>query len=406
MSYVGELVVHDADSHVMERRDWLLAHTDPEVGSRLGPLWMRGLGDFAERVVAEVAAARYHPDHRRELEAQLLQRKNWWALGAADPDDRSRALDLLGFRSQLVFSTHSSRSLLAPLGPSVGVGQNRPGPLADIGLLYEAAAAHNRAIAEFCRRDPRLLAVAWVPLDDPARALVAAREALQLGCAAIEVPSEPRGSRSITHVDLDPLWALLEQAARPLVFHLGSGGEIPNPFFANTGKPQTSDPHGNAEPLRRLRVVGLAAPVEMAVAALVLEGVLERHPGLMVGVIEQGATWVPGFLRRIDLAVELDRTMRHAEWAPGDLLAAPSDYVLRQVRFTPFPAEPLDWIIDQSDVCLYMFSTDFPHAEGGDDPLGSFLDRLTGYPPPVVEAFLHGNFEALMGPALQDEAAR
>ncbi|HET7488857.1 MAG TPA: amidohydrolase family protein [Acidimicrobiales bacterium] len=402
MTYAGERVVHDADSHVMEQPDWLLRHAEPAVAERLGPLWMRGLGQFAEDVVAGVAAARRDPAAGAALEQELLQRKNWWALGASDPDGRSRALDLLGFRSQLVFSTHSSRSLLAPLGPSVGSDRAPPSALRDPALLYEAAAAHNRAMAEFCAGDPRLLAVAWVPLDDPARALAVAREAVALGCAAVEVPSEARGERSIAHVDHDPLWQLLEQHGRPLVLHLGSGGEVPNPVFASTGLPVPDDPMGNAEPLRRLRVVGLAAPVEMAVAALVLDGVLERHPRLRVGVIEQGATWVPGFVRRLDLAVELDRTMRHADWAPGDLADAPSSYVARQVRFTPFPGEPLGWIVEQTDPALYMFSTDFPHAEGGEDPLGQFLAALDGQPPAVVDAFLSANFEALMGPALYE----
>ena len=36
-------------------------------------------------------------------EANILERKSWHALGGFDPDERQRALDLLGYNRQLVF---------------------------------------------------------------------------------------------------------------------------------------------------------------------------------------------------------------------------------------------------------------------------------------------------------------
>ena len=43
-------------------------------------------------------------------------------------------------------------------------------------------------------------------------------------------------------------------------------------------------------------------PPEMFIAAMVLDGVFEKFPRLMCGVIEQGALWVPALMRRIDIA--------------------------------------------------------------------------------------------------------
>lgn len=71
---------------------------------------------------------------------------------------------------------------------------------------------------------------------------------------------------------------------------------------------------------------------------MVLEGVLERFPRLRGGCIEQGATWVPGMLDLID-----DAQRMFARTEP-DLKALPlkaSEYVHRQLRFTPLPANPL-----------------------------------------------------------------
>ena len=67
--------------------------------------------------------------------------KGWHALGAFDPAERSRALDLLGFDAQLVFSTFAATQFSGD----------------DIELLYGGTRAHNRAMSTFCEADARLL---------------------------------------------------------------------------------------------------------------------------------------------------------------------------------------------------------------------------------------------------------
>ena len=73
------------------------------------------------------------------------------ALGAFDGADRSDALDMLGFKKQLVFATHS---VAMPFSPSSKI---------DPVLRYAATRAHNRHMAQFCAADRRLLGVAIVP---------------------------------------------------------------------------------------------------------------------------------------------------------------------------------------------------------------------------------------------------
>jgi predicted TIM-barrel fold metal-dependent hydrolase len=385
MTYADGRVIHDADSHLMEWPDWLAEHADPDVRDRVGPVEMHGMEEEALEAVAAAEASRMQPLVIREDD--LMLRKNWAALGAFDPAERSAALDLLGFSSQLVFSTYSHLPLMRlPYSPGI----------TDTALLYDATRAHNRGVAEFCEDDPRLLAVAWVPLDVPELAVRATREALDLGCSAVEVASYPIGPRSITHIALDAMYQLLEEAGRPLVFHVGGGGRLVSPVFAETGREAEVDERKHAPLLPALTSMGIPAPVEMAVAALVLDGVFEAHPGLRCGVIEQGATWVPGFLRRLDLA--LAEFGGRAEM--GRLAHDPSEYVLRQVRFTPFAYEDVSWLIDQSSADLYMFSTDYPHDEGGTDPLTGFRESLRTRTADEQDRFFRRNFEELMGAAL------
>ncbi len=73
---------------------------------------------------------------------QIMLRKNWRATGAFIADDRPRALDLLGFASQLVFNTFANKEL------------QRAEHRGDLDYAYGLARAHNRAIVDFCSRRP------------------------------------------------------------------------------------------------------------------------------------------------------------------------------------------------------------------------------------------------------------
>jgi hypothetical protein len=51
----------------------------------------------------------------------------------------------------------------------------------------------------------------------------------------------------------------------------------------------------------------------------------------------------------------------------------PSEFVQCQVRVTPYPAEDTGWIIANSGDEICMFSSDFPHVEGGRNPIKRFI---------------------------------
>jgi predicted TIM-barrel fold metal-dependent hydrolase len=106
---------------------------------------------------------------------------------------------------------------------------------------------------------------------------------------------------------------------------------------------------------------------------MTLDGVFERHPKLRCGVIELGAGWVPGMLRNLDHAF---RNFGRNEPLLQQLSLTPSEYIQRQVRFTPFPFEDVGWLIEQAGEELFLFSSDYPHPEGSKDPIGKFEKSL------------------------------
>jgi predicted TIM-barrel fold metal-dependent hydrolase len=385
MPYVEGRIVHDADSHVMETPDWLVSYADPRIRHRLEPLRLTGCKPGEETFIDELRARRHDPADRSQAEAELMLRKNWSAMGSFLKEDRPRALDLLGFASQLVFNTFLSDHF-------VRYEQGR-----DLDFVYGVARAHNRAIADFCSGDRRLLPAGFVPLTDFARARAMAAEAIATGCQAILVSSAcPRG-HSPSHVGLFPMWETVQEAGLPIVFHVGGGGELIDPTFFESGLPPVPDFHGGAENFRSVDFMAIPFPPMQALAALIFDGVLDRFPRLKFGVIEQGAVWLPSWMRQLDTALE---AFAKNEERLRKLELRPSEYVRRQIRATPYPAEPVGWIIEQAGEEVCLFSSDYPHVEGGRNPIRRFESSMRGVSERAKQRFYCDNFVDLMGSAL------
>jgi predicted TIM-barrel fold metal-dependent hydrolase len=396
MPYSQGRVVHDADAHIMETPTWLRDHAEAAFRDRLpvlrypGGNELRQTGDPAEQqrdleaAFDKLRARHASAEYRADEEAEIMARKNFAATGAFIAEDRQRALDLLGFSSQLVFNTfHNGRLHDLEHGD-------------DVDLAFAAARAHNRGMLEFCSVDARLLPSLYVPLCDPGQAAAAAGDALAAGAAALLVASgcPPRYSHS--HSDLDPIWAQAQEAGIPVVFHVGGTGTLIDPHYFANGKPIPPDFHGGEENFRSVDYMGIPVPPAQTLATMIFDGVLERFPDLHIGVIEQGAIWVPSWLRQMESAFEA--FARHEERL-RELSLRPSDYVHRQVRFTPYPTEDVGWIVEQAGADLVLFSSDYPHVEGGRKPLERFEASLGDATEEVRRQFYCDNFRFLMGRA-------
>ena len=159
----------------------------------------------------------------------------------------------------------------------------------------------------------------------------------------------------------------------PFVLHVGGAPLQLARAWMNNGRPATKDWLGGGENLRTKDIALLHEGPEAFLTMLVLDGVLERHPGLRGACVELGAGWVPELLRRLDWVVK--------HWSRNDanlqgLSRIPSRQMTDQLAFTPFVFEEVGNFIDQSNPDLYLFSSDYPHIEGGRDPIGRFEGAL------------------------------
>ena len=68
------------------------------------------------------------------------------------------------------------------------------------------------------------------------------------------------------------------------------------------------------------------------------------------------------------------RAFRKNEERLQKLSLQPSEFVQRQVRVTPYPHEDVGWIIANAGEEICLFSSDYPHVEGGRNPMKRFED--------------------------------
>jgi predicted TIM-barrel fold metal-dependent hydrolase len=374
--------IYDADSHIMELPDFLKRYADPALREEIPEVsYKASIVTDEEVAVIMGQGGRHSPEHvaaQIALGDQLIATsKEIQALGAFNSADRSTALDLLGFRKQLLFATHS---VAMPFSPSSKLEHR---------LRYGAARAHNRHMAEFCKGEKRLIGVAVVPLDDPDLAMAELNFAIENGLGAAWLPHRPCGDRSPGHVDFDPLWARMAEAGVPFVLHVGGAPLQMAKAWMNNGRPPTKDWLGGGENLRTKDIALLHEGPEAFLTMLVLDGVLERHPGLRGAVVELGAGWVPELLRRLDWVVK--------HWSRNDanlqgLSRIPSEQITQQLAFTPFVFEEVGVFIDGSNPDLYLFSSDYPHIEGGRNPIARFEASLGDRSEAIRAKFYTDNF--------------
>jgi predicted TIM-barrel fold metal-dependent hydrolase len=380
--------MHDADSHVMEEPDWLHPYLDARTRDRFPYVW--GGGDEPSKWGIDKERQRHRDAaYRADDEAQLMQRKNFSATGSFLNVDRPTALDLLGFSSQLVFDTFTSSPILR---------YDRNG---DSDLAVRLARAQHRAILDWCSVDPRLLPVTVVPVGDMDAAVVLTRDAIEANTAAIQIGQYCTPAHSPSHVALDAVWSMCEEAGVPVLLHVAGAGEnvMPPAYFEN-GRPYVPDFHGGDTNFKSIDYMSIPLPVMQTLNALVIDGVLQSHPELRIGVIELGASWVPGWMRMLDSAHE---AFRKNEERLQRMEYKPSEYVQRQIRATPYPHEDTGWTITNAGPEGCLFSSDFPHVEGGRNPIGRFERSMDAaeVDEPARQRFYVDNFADLMGPVLE-----
>ncbi len=326
-------------------------------------------------------------------EATVWTAKGPTAPGAIDPKRRSAVLDAMGVRRQLMFPTSIGHCAAFIRTYPEGAGQFDGITTDRRGYAQRLFAAYNRWAATRAVGDDRVRPVFVLYGDTPAELLDVAEHAAASGARAVVMLSgEPPAGRSPAHPDHDPLYELLAAQDIALTVHLGSEGG----FVATTTWREAPAFDGyrisgefTGDPWTRSTMHLAAQNMTMT---MITGGVFDRHPRLRFGVIELGAHWVGPLAELLDLWADNSQAISRDGIRASDLQRKPSDYLRSNVRVTPFVFEPVDTYLDRYDLDdVLCFSTDYPHVEGGCDPLGRFSSLLERHGRDVVEKFFVSN---------------
>jgi uncharacterized protein len=211
-----------------------------------------------------------------------------------------------------------------------------------------ACRAYNEWIAAYGATDPRrLVGVGLVPVVDPDAAAAEARHAAELGLPGVMVRPNHLYGRSLGAREYDPLYDVLEETGLVLAVHEGLG--LKGTTIGRDVSESFSVRHAMSHPMEQMA----------AMASLVLEGALERHPNLRVAFLESGTGWLPYWLARLD---------NHAEWMEdtetAGLNLTPTEYFERQCVICTDPDDPLAaWVVSEVGADHVMWASDFPHPD-------------------------------------------
>jgi predicted TIM-barrel fold metal-dependent hydrolase len=245
---------------------------------------------------------------------------------------------------------------------------------------------YNDWVAEFCAASPRRLhAAAALPLQDPAAAVAEARRARGLGlCAGFTRPNalNPNG-RPLHDPAHDPVWAALAELGMPLALHPAGLWDMPGTSRAMAGLMAPGTHHA----------VILFFDQYMTLANLVYAGVLERHPGLRLAVLESGGGWIAHWMDRLDEFTE------SYGWQLLGLRSKPSEYFRRQGFVSFDPGEhTMAALAPLAGADTMVWASDFPHSDARYPGVVDELREHTAAMTPEARAqLLGGNALRLYG---------
>jgi hypothetical protein len=379
------MTVIDADQHLVESRTLWSEYVDPAdrddalaiVDDEIGNAWLtwRGtrLGNASVQTPGEtdaigerhVRAQRGEPPAVRYDEA--LPRDHW------DPAARVTRLRSMGIDEAMLFPNY--------------------------GLLWErrlsgdrrALLANMRAWNRWCAlvaATPGLHPVAHVSLTDLDWLDTELGGLAAAGVKTAMIAPALVDGRPLSHPELDRAWtSFVAQDIAP-VFHVADQPRV----FADGWYPPD-----RVDGLPVIDSVFLHTAAALACTDLIVNGTLERHPDLRIGIVELSAVWVPMYLMMLDGGY--DFTTRLNGSVPVPLSLRPSEYFRRQVRVSSFSYELPEHLRGQLQGAeLLMACSDFPHSEGTATPLDDYAATgRWGTDPERAPGLFHDNAAFLLG---------
>ena len=225
------------------------------------------------------------------------------------------------------------------------------------------------------RYEGRIFAVPYIPFLDPTAAAAELARVIDAGAVAVNVRSAPvpvpGGHRSPFDPAYDAFWGQAAEAGIAVATHAGIEGYD---ALLQMWEPGGAESSLFRSPLRGIVTKGRA--VSDFYAAALCHKVFERFPSLRLASVENGASWVPDLLHRLDDAANRN---------PGYFADHPREVFGEHVWITPFWEDDVPELVGDVRVDRLLLGSDWPHAEGTRRPVDFVTESLAGLPDEHVQ---------------------
>ncbi len=214
--------------------------------------------------------------------------------------------------------------------------------------------------------------------------------ALERGAKTVLVRPGPvagfRGPRSPFLPDSDPFWERIQEAGIPVMLHASDSGYTQ---YANEW-------NGSDQEMRPFEQNAFTAisqshrPIMDTVFSAIIHGMVTRFPGVRLGLIENGSTWMTRVVE--------DLTNGYGK-LPHLFAEHPLEALKRTFYVAPFWEDPLEPLIDAIGLDHVLFNSDWPHPEGLADPVeySLYAKDVAGLSEADVAKIMGANMFELMG---------
>lgn len=383
----------DVDSHFNEPHDWF-EKANPKLAAQLPRMTVADT--LLDVVVGDLFASvppALRPDPMSLLPREVVDAYDHFLAGGDPPQVAidAGAFNPEAWQPEPRIAWMDKRGIdVQVLLPSNGYQPYRHAMRMAPSLALPALDTYNNwALEQMHGYTDRLIPAVVVDLMDVEWSIAQVVSGRTKGSRAVFVKADPHDNKALSHPDFEPFWATCEDLGVTVLFHVGGGRAAMHPGWANNG--------GDMAAFYRLASLSRRMVPQLALAAMIFGGVLERYPRLGVIVQELGIDWLPDFLMAADLEADNSRP-KMLSFAPYSLPLKPSEYMQRQVLVSVVhQQDALRPTIDKVPEGLIVFSSDFPHIEGHQEAVAIYDKQLEGLPQSLRESFFGTAAARVMG---------
>lgn len=321
-----------ADSHTLEPPD----------------LWLRALGDkFGDETPRVVESHRgvSGPFFFTGKQYARFEEQQEKAARAGTPDAGHDPAARVSFQQRVGVS---AEILYPTLGLSLMHSSNRD-DYRDI--VREASRVYNDWLYEFCSHDPaRLIGAAMIPMDDVPWAVAELERTAKMGFRTPMIhAAPPSGSPPYRDPVYDPFWSAAQALELPVTLHIVTG-RVPDPMACHTPAEWEQGPDMFLDTWEEIPHV-LASD-------FIFGTILDRFPRLSIVTAELELSWLPNFMRRIDMVQGV--YSNRVQLPPLEMKA--SDYLKTRIWHGLIDEREGVGVVKELGSQQVVWGSDFPHS--------------------------------------------